>query len=289
MTKERKFDLQDTNMKVGLALGGGGAKGLAHIPMFMVLDDLKVKPHRVTGTSIGAIMGALYCAGLSGNEIKNIVKKMVLPKKPSLKKVFDKDALKWIDFIDFDIKGKGILKGDGFINFLHDHLGVSTFEELKIPLAVVASDFWTGEQVIINSGELLPAIKASMGLPGTFSPIVIDDRVLIDGGGVNPLPHDIITDCDKIIAIDVMGRPEYDSKSQKPHLVESVLGMFDIMQRSIIKQRLLQTPPDIYIKPNIHGIDILDFYKAVKIVKQALPASADLKLQLEKMLKAEKN
>ncbi|MCK5529352.1 MAG: patatin-like phospholipase family protein [Kiritimatiellae bacterium] len=276
-------------MKIGLALGGGGAKGLAHIPMFTVLDELKVTPHRVTGTSIGAIMGALYCSGLSGNEIKDIVKKMILPKKTSLKKIFDKDALKWIDFIDLDFKGKGILKGDNFINFLHEHLGVSTFEELKIPLSVVAADFWTGEQVILNSGELLPAIKASMGLPGVFSPITIDDRILIDGGGVNPVPHDLITDCDKIIAIDVMGVPDFDPKHKIPNLVDSVLGMFDLMQTSIIREKLIHTPPDIYIKPDIHGIDILDFYKAEKVIKQALPASDELKLQLEKMLKTKKH
>ena len=97
-------------MKIGLALGGGGAKGLAHIPMFEVLDELNVTPHRVTGTSIGAIMGALHCAGLSAREIKAIATKMILPRKASFKQIFNKDALKWIDFIDLDFKGKGILK-----------------------------------------------------------------------------------------------------------------------------------------------------------------------------------
>ncbi len=275
-------------MKIGLALGGGGAKGLAHIPMFMVLDKLNITPHRVTGTSIGAIMGALYCAGLSGNKIKEIAEKMTPPDKISLTRLFDKDAVKWIDFLDLDFKGKGILKGDSFIGFLHSHIGVTTFEELKIPFAVVASDFWTGKQVVLDSGPLLPAIKASMGLPGVFSPITINGQVLIDGGGVNPVPHDLITDCDKVIAIDVMGDNAEQDKVKIPNLVDSVLGMFDIMQNSIIREKLLHTPPDIYIKPDIKGIDILDFHKTTKIVKQALPASEELVTKLEKLLKKKK-
>jgi NTE family protein len=275
-------------MKIGLALGGGGAKGLAHIPIFMVLDELNITPHRITGTSIGAIMGTLYCAGLSGTEIKDIAKEMIPPKKISAKKILDKNAMKWIDFIDLDFKGKGILKGDNFIEFLHSNIGVTTFEELKIPLSVVATNFWTGEQVILNSGPLLPAVKASMGLPGVFSPIVIDNKVLIDGGGVNPVPHDLITDCDTVIAIDVMGGHDFDKKTKIPNLVDSVLGMFDIMQDSIIREKLILTPPDIYIKPDIKEIEILDFYKAEEIVKQALPACEDLKIQLEKLIKKNK-
>lgn len=272
-------------MKIGLALGGGGAKGIAHIPMLEVFDDLNITPHHVSGTSIGAIMGALYCSGLSGKDIEKIVGQMILPKKTSFKKIIkNKDALKWIDFIDLDFKGKGILKGDNFIKFLHEQMGISTFEELKTPLSIVASNFWTGEQVVLNSGELLPAIKASMGLPGVFSPIVIDNSVLIDGGGVNPMPHDLLTDCDKIIAIDVMGTAEYNPEKKLPNLVDSVLGMFDIMQSSIIKEKLRNTPPDVYIRPDIHGVDILDFYKAEKVYTQAAPASKYLKKELEKII-----
>ncbi len=287
---KRGHNQRNQQMKIGLALGGGGAKGLAHIPMLEVLDELNITPHHVTGTSIGAIMGALYCAGLSGNKIRGIIKKMILPKKTSLKntslkKVINKDALKWIDFIDLDFKGKGILKGDNFIEFLHDNMGISTFEELKIPLSVVATNYWTGEQVVLNSGELLPAIKASMGLPGVFSPITINNQLLIDGGGVNPVPHDLLTNCNKVIAIDVMGEKEYNPKHKIPNLVDAVLGMFDIMQISIIKEKLNHTPPDIYVKPDISGVEILDFYKAEKVFKKAEKTKETLKKEILSMTK----
>ncbi len=289
-------------MKIGLALGGGGAKGLAHIPMLEVLDELKIVPHKVTGTSIGAIMGALYCSGLTGKEMFEIAKEWAPIRKKknneykNIKDILDKntlkkirtqtkDSLKWLNFFDFDLKGKGILKGDNFIDFIQKQIGgISTFEELKIPLSTVATDFWTGEQVVFNSGGLLNAVKASMGLPGVFSPVTIDNKVLIDGGGVNPVPHDLLTDCDFVIAIDVMGNSEYDPENKIPNLVNSVLGMFHIMQMSIIKEKLKLSPPDIYIRPNIKNVDILDFNKIEYVYKEALPDAEILKKELQKII-----
>lgn len=268
--------------KIGLALGGGGAKGLAHIPMLEVFDELDLKPHRVAGTSIGAIMGALYASGIKAEQIRQRVDKMVISKGDSFRAILKKkDAFKWLRFMDVDFRGKGLFRGDKFIEFLYDAMGVEHFEDLTIPLQVVASDFWTSEQVVLDTGELLPAIKASMGLPGVFTPVTMNDRVLIDGGGVNPVPHDLLTDCDVVVAIDVMG---YMSEHKTPHLFQAVLGTFDIMQNSIIAAKLKQTPPDIYIKPDIHDVEILEFYKANDIYEQAEPAQQELKRELEKIL-----
>ena len=83
-------------------------------------------------------------------------------------------------------------------------MGVASFEDLKIPLSIVTSDFWTAEQIVLSSGELLPAVKASMGLPGVFTPVEREGRVLVDGGGVNPLPHDLLQECDLVVAIDAL-------------------------------------------------------------------------------------
>jgi NTE family protein len=270
--------------KLGLALGGGGAKGLAHIPMMEVLDELGIRPHRITGTSIGAIMGALYASGLSGEQIRWGVEGMVIRKGDSFRAALKKtDVLKWISFLDIEFGNTGLLKGDKFIDFLYGSMNVTTFEELQIPLSVVATDFWTSEQVVLNSGELLPAVKASMGLPGVFTPVKIDDRILIDGGGVNPLPHDLLDDCDVVVAIDVMGEME-GSSDKTPNLIRAVLGMFDIMQNSIIKEKRIHTPPDIYIKPKVTGVDILDFYKAEEVYKQAAPARDELTERLEDLI-----
>lgn len=271
--------------KFGLALGGGGAKGLAHIPMLEVFDELGLRPHRIVGTSIGAIMGALYAAGISGARIREGVDRMVISKGDSFREALKKrDVLKWIEFLDVGFRRGGLFKGDNFIAFLYDALGVSTFEALDIPLSVVATDFWTSEQVVLSSGPLLPAVKASMGLPGVFTPVELDGRVLIDGGGVNPVPHDLLEDCDVTVAVDVMGYMSGHEENKVPGLFRAVLGTFDIMQNSIIQAKRVQAPPDIYIRPQIHGIDILEFYKAEEIYEQAQPACTELRDQLHKQL-----
>ncbi|MBU1695310.1 MAG: patatin-like phospholipase family protein [Verrucomicrobia bacterium] len=270
--------------KLGLALGGGGAKGLAHIPMLEVLDELGLRPHRIAGTSIGAVIGALYASGLSGARIREGVRKMVITRGDSFREALrKKDALKWIQFMDLEFGRHGLFKGDKFIGFLYDAMRARTFEELQIPLRVVATDFNTSEQVILDSGDLLDAIKASMGLPGVFTPVTRGGRVLIDGGGVNPVPYDVLDDCDFVVAIDVMGDLRRDAP-RVPNLFRAVLGTFDIMQKSIIVEKLKHVSPDIYIRPAITGVDILEFYKADEIYEMAKPAVRKLKQALEKVL-----
>lgn len=270
--------------KIGLALGGGGAKGLAHIPMLAVFDEMGLRPHRMAGTSIGSIVGALYASGISAAQIREGVGRMVISKGDSFRDALRKtDVLKWLDFMDIEFGRGGIFKGDRFIRFLYDAMKVSTFEDLEIPLKVMATDFWTSEAVVLESGDLLPAVKASMALPGVFTPVRMGEKVLIDGGGVNPVPYDILEDCDLVVAIDVMGKMR-ESRSRLPNVVRAVLGAFDIMQNSIIAEKLKSNPPDVYIKPDIVGVDILDFYKADTVYEQAEPARRKLREQLEKVL-----
>ncbi|MFH0909882.1 MAG: patatin-like phospholipase family protein [bacterium] len=271
-------------MKLGLALGGGGARGLAHIPMLQVLDDLGIRPHRIAGTSIGAIIGALYASGLSAKQIRAGVLDMVLADGASLRKALRKrDAFKWLKLIDLDLKRGGLIKGDRFIQFLFDTMRVGTFEELRIPLRVVATDFYTSQQVVLDSGNLLEAVKASMALPGIFTPVIRNNRVLIDGGGVNPVPHDLLNDCDFVVAIDVSGELR-DDAPKTPHFFRAMLTTFDIMQSSIIAEKMARNRPDIYLRPKLVNIDILEFYKADAIFKQARPACRELKRALEHAL-----
>ncbi len=271
--------------KIGLALGGGGAKGLAHIPMLEALDDLGLKPHRIAGASIGAVIGALYASGLPARQIRERVRRMLVGKGESVRDALRrKEVLKWIEFMDLEFGRHALFKGDRFIRFLDDAMGVAAFEALPIPLRVVAADFWTSEQVVLETGKLLPAIKASMGLPGVFTPVILEGRVLVDGGGVNPVPHDLLDDCDLVVAIDVMGRRKAPGRDA-PNLFRAVLGMFDIMQNSIVAQRLRNNPPDIYIRPDIVGVDLLDFHKADAIYAQAEPARKKLRRELAAWLK----
>jgi NTE family protein len=266
---------------IGLALGSGGATGLAHIPMLEVFDELGIKPSIIAGASIGSIIGALYASGLSGKEIRDIVNDFAGSDMESLKALIQgHSGLKIMDLLRFDFDDGGLLDSQGFLNFLKHKIRVSTFEELTIPFKVVAADYWKREQVVFETGELIPAVKASMAVPGLFAPVAHEDRLLVDGGTVNPLPYDLLQgECEIVAAIDVSGAKAFDGK-EKPGLTDSLFNTFEIMQQAIILQKINNHKPDIYIKPDIKDIRLLHFYRSQEIFDQAQPAAEELKTKL---------
>lgn len=271
-------------IKIGIALGGGGAKGLAHIPMLEVIDEFEIKPHQIVGTSIGAIIGVLYASGYTGQEIREGINEMSFMEGDKFTDVLvKKDLFKWFDYIEIDKSGKALLNADRFLEDLMQDVKGTTFEDLKYPLKIVASDFWKRKQVVLDSGELRPAIQASMALPAIFKPVVINGQVLVDGGAVNPVPYDLLDKCDVVIAVDVMGN-RTESNDLIPTLSEAVFNTFQIMQASILMQKLTDHPPDIYIAPEIVDIKMLEFYKADQIFKQAQSAKDLLRRKIERLL-----
>ena len=180
-------------MKVGLALGSGGARGIAHIAYLEVLDQLRIETSAIAGSSIGALVGALYAGGLSGRRMRDIAEGITLLDLP---RFLDAPSFKEA----FGIKGKKIEE------WLREILPIRNFEDLPIPLRVVATDFWKGEQFVFSSGDIAQAVRASISIPGVFQPYELDGRVLVDGGVVNPVPFDLLDDlADFVIAIDVSG------------------------------------------------------------------------------------
>jgi NTE family protein len=250
--------------------------------MLEVFDELGIRPHRISGTSLGAVIGALYASGMNAAGIRGWVGELLQVDAGNRRHSL-KTMLRWIEFKDFEFGSKGLFRGDRFMALLQEALGVSRFEQLKIPLSVVATDFWASRQVVLESGDLLQAIRASMSLPGLLTPVRVDGRILIDGAGVNPVPHDVLTDCDVVVAIDLMGYMD-PGKRGKPHLFRSILGIFDIMQNAIIEEKLKSHPPAIYIKPDIYNVDILEFDKVAQVLRQAAPARDQLKRELEAVL-----
>ncbi|MBT4333157.1 MAG: patatin-like phospholipase family protein [Candidatus Cloacimonetes bacterium] len=278
--------------KIGLTLGGGGARGICHIEFIKVLDDMNLKPSVISGTSIGAIIGAFYASGLTGKEINDIldtidisnkkidkdisasktegskIEKFVDDKITDIKEYYKKfeNIHKMIDISFF--KNTSFIYGKGVEKFFNDNLPVKTFEELEIPLKIVATDYWEQKQVIFDSGDLIHAIRASMSIPAVFEPVINDDMVLIDGGITNNLPYDIIQDeCDITVAIDVSGNVSIPNKVKAPNLFDNIMNSFTILQDSILKYQMKIKTPDIYIKPELIDVGILDFHKANLILK----------------------
>lgn len=276
---KKKKDQKEKNIRFGLALGGGGAKGLAHIPVLELLDKTGIRPCCIAGTSIGAVLGSLYASGLKGSEIRALVQDTIIRKNDTPGEVL-KDLKRLVNFMDIDFLGPGIFKGDSIMKYLYDTIKTDRFEELEIPLKVVATDFWSSEQVVISSGNLLQGVKASMGLPGLFTPVKYGNSILIDGGGVNPVPWDVLDECDVIIAVDVLGYAESEY-SRPPGVVKAVLEMFDIMQRSIVNVKKAVSQPDIYLKPDIRNIGILEFHRAEEIYSCAEASCSELEEKLK--------
>lgn len=266
--------------KIGLALGGGGAKGVSHLLILEALEELGLKPAYVTGTSIGALIGAMYCAGMPTQDIKEIFLEFSLKDNESIKHlVTKKHIFKWMDFIGPQFRGRGLIRVENLISYLFESVQAKRFTQLEIPLKVVASDFWNRQQVVLDKGALIPAIRASMSLPGLFEPVKVGGRILIDGGAVNPVPFDLLPDsCDLRIAVDVIG--ERSDTEKMPSLSEAVFNTYQIMQKSIIREKLEKAPPEIYIEPNVVNVKMLEFYRANEIFKQATATKSNLKRKI---------
>ncbi|MGM0593984.1 MAG: patatin-like phospholipase family protein [Pseudomonadota bacterium] len=271
--------------RIGLALGGGGAKGLAHIPMLEVLDEFGIKPHRIAGSSIGAVIGALYASGMSGRAIRKMVDELtVADGEDWLDSLFSEDVRRWFSFLELKFGNGGLVDSSVFIEYLGRRLEVERFEQLAIPLQVVAADFWQREEVVFSSGDLLKAIQASIAIPGLFEPVKHAGRVLVDGGMVNPVPYDLLfADCDWVIAVDVLGRRSPDGENG-PSYFETTFNAFQIMQRAIMDEKRRHREPAVYLEPAIEDIRVLEFYKADAIYAQSESERRRLERMLEQQL-----
>ncbi len=172
---------------IGLALSGGSARGLSYIGFLKVLEKNKIPIDYVAGTSIGAVIGAFYCAGMHAKEMEDIVTKT-----------------DWSSLMDFTCEYTGLLDGKKIEDFIREKLPVKTFEDLYIPFAAVAVDVNTGEKIIFNKGDVAEAVRASLSIPGVFTPMKIGNRILVDGGVMDPIPIDVLKGkVNRIIALDL--------------------------------------------------------------------------------------
>lgn len=270
---------------VGLALGSGGAAGLAHIAMLEVFDDLDHKPDRIVGTSIGAVIGVLYAAGLSAEEIRAIFAEFGGSELDALTRLMRPGGdLTLGDFLGLGGgEDGGVIESRGFLEFLKGKVEARTFDDLAIPLEVVATDYRTGETVVLDEGDLFEAVGASMAVPGLFPPVRRDGRLLLDGGTSNPLPYDRLQGrYDLVVAVDVSGSRDARPGEEMPGWSELLFNSFGVMQQALIAERLRSGEPDILIRPDVSGVRLLHFHRVEIILEQAKPAAEELRQALTK-------
>ena len=237
--------------KLGLALGGGGAKGIAHIAFLEKLDEMGVTPSVVAGTSMGAIVGAVYCAGQKAGDMMAVLEK--LDEKASRRK-----------------KGGLLLRlstatpayrGEFMKRFIDSLLPVKTFEELKIPLKIVAVDFYSLEEKVFTSGSLLDAVMASAALPPGVYPYPIGDHYYIDGGAVNLVPATVIkNECDVLAAIDVSSVMP-TKLTKKPTTKNARIAMITASSKALLAYKMAEAGTDLFYKVLFDNIGTLDFFK----------------------------
>jgi NTE family protein len=277
--------------KIGLALGGGGARGCAHIGVIKALQEAGIPISFVAGTSIGAIMGA----GLASGDLKIF--------EDYLNKVTWKDIVQYFDPV---LPNRGLFKGKNACKLLEKLLSHHDFKDLNIPFIAVATDLETSKEVRLNKGNVIQAIRASIALPGIFEPCKLNDRYLVDGGVVNPMPVNVVRDmgADIVIGVDLnyefiqeklrSKRKKQLAKSkvyewltpERPNIFDVIENSIFIMQSQITEKNITLFRPDILIRPVLGSASLFDFYEAKKMIAEGYEKMKKELPKLKKLLEA---
>jgi NTE family protein len=217
--------------KTGLALGGGAALGAAHIGVLKIIDEYNISIDYIAGTSIGALAASFYAFGVPIDKIEE----MTL-------------GLKWIDITRLSLSKYGLLRNDKMGDLILKYIGDKKIEESNIPLAIVAADVATGEKVVFKSGSLIDAIQASTCIPGVFIPVVIDDRMLVDGGLVENVPVNTVKNMGAklLIAVDLNAKHKYNKPD---NIFDVIINSFHHLLKVPVKQQTKAA--DFLITPNL--------------------------------------
>jgi NTE family protein len=264
--------------RIGLVLGSGGARGLAHIVAFETFDRLGVRPVEIAGASIGAVLGAAYAAGFPGKALRAHALRDFRDRAEVMSRLFKARVGRLSDFWKQGLANPVLIDAVATLEkFLPAPLPLR-FEDLDIPLSVIAADLHRMERVVFTEGLLVPAVAASMAIPGLVRPVVHEGRVLVDGGAVDPLPIRAIRQpVDLIIAIDISRAAAREETEAIPGMVEVVTRAFDLMQSSLIDVQHHVPPAPLYrIKARVEHFGALDFFAAKKILSAAEPMASEI-------------
>jgi NTE family protein len=266
-----------------LALGGGGARGLAHIAVLEALDEMGRKPVAIAGTSVGALIGAAYAAGMSGKQIRRFVIRLAHNRAEVFRRLIATRAGTFANLFSMGFGSATLVDAEKFCRyFLPDDLP-EHFDELEIPLTIIATDLYRQQQAVFSSGKLRPALAASIALPTVMRPVIVNDRILIDGAATNPLPFDHLGAlADIVVAVDISGEPA--ERRDIPSPWECLLTTVLVMGNAITAEKVKHGPPDLIVRPKVGSFRALDFLQASAILRAAEPVKAEVKDKLTALL-----
>jgi NTE family protein len=266
---------------LGLVLGGGGAKGYAHIGVLKVLEELKVKPDIVVGASMGSLVGGFYAAGYSVAQIEQLALQI------------DKKKKRWL--FPLRLSKKGLIDGKRVVQYLTPYLGGKRIEDLPVRYAATAVDIESREEVVIDHGGLIPAIRASISIPVAFMPLEYAGRLLIDGGFPNPVPVSVACrmGAEKIVGVNVLTTSAYPQvplmskiPTGKTYSMKKVLEMtMDIISSRLIDFEMNKAGDTLLINVNTEGIDISHFEKAGLAIERGYNEARRRMHDIQKFLK----
>ncbi len=267
-----------------LALGSGGARGLAHVAVLEALDEMGVKPAAIAGASIGALIGAAYAAGMRGRDIRHHVLTLAHSPGEIRRRLLASRAGTLAHLLSGALSRATQLDAEKFCAQFLPQAVPADFSALQIPLTVMATDLHGRQEAPQSSGLLHRAVAASIAVPGLFRPVLADGRVLIDGGTTNPLPYDILFGrADVVMAVDVFGIPAAE-RADMPGTWECVYTTILVMGSAILAAKLAHVAPDLLIRPNVAIFRTLDFYQATAIMRSADAVKAEVKERLTALL-----
>ncbi len=251
--------------RIGVALGGGSARGMTHIPYIEAMDELGLSPHVISGTSIGALIGSGWASGMTGRDLREFSLSVMGTMKVFMGRIWATQVrgLGGILQSGLSVQLDALRMVDAFTPPTHPR----DFKDLRIPFYVVATDFQSWHQVVFNSGPLREAIAGSIAIPTLFKPVVHANHVLVDGGVVNPLPLDqAAAGSDILVGIDVNGDPSTGLKRTDFKALDVWFGSAQIMMHSLIAHMMAAYPPDIYMRPAVSAFGAMEFWRVKEIL-----------------------
>jgi len=271
--------------RIGLALGGGSARGLAHIPILEAFDELGIRPTVIAGCSMGALIGAAYASGIPARELRLHTQRLLVNRVVAMRYVFGAKRSRLRDLLSLKGLSSVHIQGEKLVSLAFPEGVAKNVEDTLIPFKIIATDFERLEERVITEGPMVPAVAASIAIPGVISAPKIDGRIHVDGGVCNPVPFDHVrAGCDLVVAVDVTGRPRSTGRIH-PTNRELALGSMFIMFHQIARLRRAVSPPDIYVEPPVDQFKGNQFFRSQELFEAAEPAKEWLKRTLESRFK----